>query len=88
MFDIDLYCYFQWTNYNICEKNVIKVTNHLWSTCIHVCESFWYLQVYGTFFAADVKCYGNECYPLAFGIPAALMVLATSQYQPVTALQA
>ncbi|XP_078323604.1 solute carrier family 15 member 1-like isoform X2 [Crassostrea virginica] len=26
---------------------------------------------------ADVKCYGNECYPLAFGIPAALMVLAT-----------
>ncbi|XP_061164860.1 solute carrier family 15 member 1-like [Saccostrea echinata] len=26
---------------------------------------------------ADVKCYGNECYPLAFGIPAALMILAT-----------
>lgn len=26
---------------------------------------------------ADVKCYGNECYPLAFGIPAALMVIAT-----------
>ncbi|XP_056012764.1 solute carrier family 15 member 2-like isoform X2 [Ostrea edulis] len=26
---------------------------------------------------ADVKCYGRECYPLAFGIPAVLMVLAT-----------
>ncbi|XP_062569740.1 solute carrier family 15 member 1-like isoform X2 [Saccostrea cucullata] len=26
---------------------------------------------------ADVKCFGNECYPLAFGIPAALMILAT-----------
>ena len=48
-----------------------------------------YVKVFGIYiFAADVKCYGNECYPLAFGIPAALMVLATSQYQPVTALQA
>ncbi|XP_056012768.1 solute carrier family 15 member 2-like [Ostrea edulis] len=26
---------------------------------------------------ADVKCYGGECYPLAFGIPAVLMVLST-----------
>lgn len=31
-------------------------------------------------FSADVKCYGNECYPLAFGIPAALMVIATSKF--------
>ncbi len=28
-------------------------------------------------FRSDVKCFQNDCYPLAFGVPAALMLVAT-----------
>ena len=28
----------------------------------------------------DVKCYGNDCYPLAFGVPAALMLMAITLF--------
>ena len=28
------------------------------------------------FVTGNVKCYGDDCYPLAFGVPAALMFMA------------
>jgi len=30
-------------------------------------------------FLGDVKCFGEDCYALAFGVPAALMVLALGE---------
>ena len=31
-------------------------------------------------FTGDVKCFDGDCYPLAFGVPAILMVIATREY--------
>ena len=28
----------------------------------------------------DVSCFGNDCYSLAFGVPAALMIIAISKF--------
>lgn len=32
--------------------------------------------------AGDVKCFGGDCYALAFGVPAALMVVALGEFSP------
>ncbi len=31
-------------------------------------------------FRNDVKCFGNDCYPLAFGVPALLMLIAVGVF--------
>ncbi len=30
-------------------------------------------------FSGDVTCFGDDCYSLAFGVPAALMIIAISK---------
>lgn len=35
-----------------------------------------FLLLFCSIIAGDVKCFGDDCYPLAFGIPAALMLMA------------
>lgn len=32
--------------------------------------------------AGDVQCFGGDCYALAFGVPAALMVVALGEFTP------
>ena len=38
----------------------------------------------GHVFAGSVTCFGQECYALAFGVPAALMLVAVSKYSEKT----
>src|SRR4029434_7356029 len=35
-------------------------------------------------FAGDVQCFGSDCYALAFGVPAVLMIIALCEYHTHT----
>lgn len=62
--------------YSLENSRIFSKNLNLTSILIFLQYNEWYIYL----FSADVKCYGNECYPLAFGIPAALMVIATSKF--------
>lgn len=44
------------------------------------------LKYLTSIFLGDVNCFGNDCYPLAFGVPAVLMIISVILFVSGSAL--